>query len=363
MARIRFFNIKNSGFFEGKKKTPEFGELISVIKELSIWGENATEVINTATHQKMEGHSIVQSYLYDIHQNGNDFLITLWHEQTNSRGKVIALNGMNKLGAMSVVTSDFSGVKKPIPGVPGYYVIFGDQKVCVSVVHDEGSISSKRELEMFIKGFMHKFWPFTNIVKEDDGDGKLVDIYKYSATAGNYKRLNPRFSIEVTKNRTKIDMLLNNVDRVKGLVTEEIIESYQLDDRSNLRKLIGRVKGNNPIFEGESLYRQELKCKLSKENINQIVADYENDISNAVRSKFHRVGFMVDSSVVMVSDAIAEVELDLANVSRVNGVYNAEALLSKIVLFKQHALSLQLKIPDVIDSVQTGSTSLKTVKA
>jgi hypothetical protein len=306
-VKARFLNIEKCGFYLKRSRTLEFGSITSVFDDLLDWSSEIDNIENTKTFEGGELGQIKNVYFLDGYKSteNNDFVLILWNESENSNGKMYGINPSQPVGSRDMLSTEFLD-PSAIPGVPSYFWIISDKKLCICMKFGH-SVQGKIPFDHYINSFLSNFSSFRILNSKDE----IVGYSKDGSSSDDGSTMCPRFETKTAVNdAVKLD-IVSKSGSITHIIKKETLDYNDIDDRSSIEKFFSGLLADVPQVKGvESRHvYHRMQFSPTSDQVTEIIDAYR---SRSSQSNITHAGFQFsDSSTVMLDRVSISQEIDL----------------------------------------------------
>lgn len=302
-AKIKFFDIKQCGYYRHGKGTPEYGDVSDTLEKLAAWAKDGRELINTITYEPKPEDDIFNTYFCDHHRTFNgDTVLTLWNEAANDEGAIYGMKPKDKPGSRAMMKTGFED-KEAIPGFPSYFWFIPQIGKFASIKFNH-SAQGKRNLDHYLNGFLANMSPYRVIDEDGDIIGYSADGKKLDVEHAIY----PRFNSINTKNDQIESELLANSSKITRMIKKETLDFTIPDTRKRFEKLFSGLLENAPKDKIERDITHNFQFKPTNAQLKEIIKNFNSDEKNHLLKD---VGFVVRGKHIMLSGMSVAFPMDL----------------------------------------------------
>ncbi len=197
-ATIHVYRLEKFGYYEMHGKTPAFGSVATVLRELRGWIKDKDHD-ETATIRGDQESPDKRTFCLEVRANADsgDFLVTLWNETTAANSKLASLVLNSRVGDPVVTVTD-----PPENSATGYatYFWFIPEHDVVAAVRYLAPSGGRGRVTKYLQEFMRYFG--VHPVRED-GDPDPYNVKGYRAEKGG--DMYPKFTRPLCITRPAVD--------------------------------------------------------------------------------------------------------------------------------------------------------------
>lgn len=290
-ADLIFYDIKRFGLYDSWNNPPKCLNAKETLVQLQTWGVSTGKpLVETSTYEA--SGKLLRSYLWDLveDQTTGTWLLALWNEVENKKGKVAVVSGNNKVGHADV--SETGAKKGDIPGFMTLFWILPKKNLIVSVkIGDQTSLGID-QLRAYLIGFSSAFSEQIIRTNPKDKTHTAYTDQKKDPSSDEDKRvpnskLNLSIQIVPTRYTGEIDFIKRNAHSVTKLIRKIKVEtgntkSFWNSVADNLSDLF-----NNSIPNEKRFVKVEYPTNIGKDDVSQYEKDYvAHDMSEAYDMTF-----------------------------------------------------------------------------
>ncbi|MDD9180737.1 MULTISPECIES: hypothetical protein [Aliivibrio] len=330
-AKFTFYNIEKCGYYTFGSTDPIFSGVTDVFAKLALWGADGRELENTTTYEHDRDNEIMRTFYVDSATCPvtNDIFLTLWNEVENDNGKIYGMAPNKKPGNTEILETGFDGLA--IPGFPSYFWFSPENNVFASIKFDH-STSGKKNLELYMNGFLSNKSPYRVFNEEDVVIGYSQDG-KY---AKGCDKNHPRFLAKKRKNNKLEAELLANLSNIRKFVKKESLLYSTPDDRQLIERVFSRLLDNPPAFSKSKDIMHEVAFEPSAGQLKKIISNFYDNEDETLKN----AGFIYNTGKrVMLKGINVSFKFNLDVTKFEAHVINVEALLKAVRLSRVELLA------------------------
>lgn len=324
-ARIKFYDIKKCGYYLRAAQKPLFGGINDTLPKLDAWARSpGRTLVNTTTYEPDPDKDILNTYFCDWFRpnGGSDSVLVLWNEVQNDKGVIYGMSPDATPGERAMRATDF-GDEPAIPGSPSYFWFIPDLGVFATVIFDH-SMSGKRNLDFFIKGYMANKSPYRVF---DPNDRNKVIGYSRNGSADSNSASTLSHFVATGRKQDELEQeLLQNRHKIRRMIKRETLQYTSQDGRNWIERIFSGLTDNTPEFDNSvRTISHELQFEPTVPQIRQIVNSYSE---RGPQSSIKNIGFVYnDQTRVMLSGKSVTAKTELNVTRRANQIVRPQSLL------------------------------------
>ncbi|WP_429158125.1 hypothetical protein [Aeromonas media] len=335
-VKFSFYRIDECGYYNYGKEVPAFGSVSQILKDLHAWGMDKS-IENTKLYEPADGSNYLSTYLFNIRQNKNDWLLTTWNETPATEAGVPSVLKDSKVAAPGVIINDIKA--DSIPGYATYFWFLPDENLFASVRFRKRPLTGQPQMRKYIESALSLISSCVVLATkaEVDGTHKILGYRDPSLGSADLPKPQPqpRFNTSLAHKAGNRELIRQNASRISKIYRKETLQLKHMDKREWWQSALQRFG----ISAGTDYSRTDevnIKYEISPESfdIQQVNAMIKSwDDSEETRSDWDDYGFgFVGSSTtphwLSYSTLKASAELDV--VWDNDEVVNADNLLKQL---------------------------------
>lgn len=271
-ARISLFTISRCGYYGFRKTDHKFCTLSETLTALDNWAKGKS-LRQTKTFEVRDGEDLCPVYLFDIHQSGDNWLITTWNETNKFVGGVASVKGGSRVGAATVDLTDLD--PDSIPGFPTYFFIVPSQNILASVRFSHAA-TGQAGLREYVRSYLELFSPYVVMGPDESGDA-VVKGYRKSVTEVVSTSINPHFDTRELRNPGKLDEMRQNVHKIRKLTRKATLELNQPADLRLWQSMLARLNLSRHEGTGQKVsVKYDLTSTVTVDELNAMIEAWES---------------------------------------------------------------------------------------
>ena len=344
MDKFKFnsYTIDACGYYSrGKLK---FGSLLETLLDFQSWVKNKNLNETCTFSPDNEKGEILPVYCFDIavSNNHDDIILITWNETETIESGMASVNGLDPVGNPNVETT-----KVPtghIPGYPTYFWFSIPYNSLVTIRLDKNRLNGHQGLRLLLEGFLSKFSKHVVIEHSEDNEhnndniiNEVVLGYQENQEKELCTKVSPRFWTSVKKIDGELDLIRHNRSKISKLLRKDCLHTMEKTDNNLLQRLFENM-GGRPLINSETKIQYEISIvDLKEQELNNIIEKWNND-----PEEWSNVGFKIDGipEPKWLSHSIVKKDIEINVEKTEKGILKAESLLSKIIHYKEHLISL-----------------------
>ena len=302
--KLDFYDIEKFGYYKYGEENPECGSCSEILNNLKVW-TNGLDIAKTNVFANSDANSAIKhaycAAILDNPRNGS-FLLNLWNEIPNDKGKIMSLNSSDTVGNGTINTTNVPAGS--IPGVPTYFWFLPSKKLFACVKLDDAIFSGKNEMEKYILGFMLFHSKYVNEIDESSESDYEKHKFVFSQNGENIK-LYPKFKSKLAVSKTNTEYLINNVEKIRGIIRKECV-SLRNHEKLSLINRIAQFMQLQELQESDSKIRYKFEYDYSP-----TLEEIKNIIEHSQSFDFNNedMGFKLrNDKIIWLSNSVCKTE-------------------------------------------------------
>jgi len=346
-ARIKFYTVKECGYFKHGKENPAFGDLANILNQLENWATGASlDLVDTKTYEADEGDDgLYPAYCFDIQHEANtgDYLLTTWNEIPTTEGqRVASVKPNSKVGSADVDLTELP--EDNIAGYATYFWFAPSEGVFASIKFDTSRLANgHRQLKKYMSEFMAKWTSYA--VRERKNGSTEFEVNGYAAT-GKEKDAEhhyPRFTSAPMRTETSEQRIKSRQPLIRKVIRKNKIGSGLVTGASLswFQAVFGYLMaGTKKVSPPDDPVRAkyEVSHTPSSGELDSMIATWkENQDDN---SKWDDLGFQFkgESGTIWLSDSLIKDDIELEVDRKNDEVVTANSILKSVTKMRSHLL-------------------------
>lgn len=329
-ATITFYKIHKAGYYLYGATDPAFGNTLSLLQDLTSWAAGKT-LKQTKTYEAND--EVLPSYLLDVKNDGDNFVLLLWNEVPTTDQSVPSVEENAQFGTDPEVI--FNAIQQgSIPGFATYFWFIPSLNLVASIKLNH-ALTGQKAMQCYLQHFLKQSSSHVvaERVEKDDGTQEVV-IKGYKVNPEDdvlsKKKHYPQFSVGLVKNPGKHDIIrqnANNISKIEKIVELDVAKA---DDFSLWQKLLNHMHISHPQNADVSTkIRYELSPDVDLNDIDGMIDDWNDN--NDTASCDYGFTFTGDSKMYWLSRSLARTKFPL-NLERQDAEFvNSTSLLSELI--------------------------------
>ncbi len=291
-CKISFFRLERCGYFKGNSITPEYGDISSILSQLSNWSQGKqlalTQTFDRVT--KPNGDQELPVFLYDLKRTGNEWLLLIWNQVPATNSQVASVMANGTVGNAPIHMNPVQ--PGSIPGFATYFWFLPDRGVFANIrfQHAAGGHSA---LQTYFRGFLERCSDHVSFCP--GGVGGLFDLeiegYKMSSTDST-RSLHPRFRSSVYTKAGEHALLIENARKITKILRKTKLELQTSEDLALWQKMWRKIRSTQPLPQTDAVSVQyEMKASMTSEEVAEIIESQVNDVGT--QSTWDDIGFQL----------------------------------------------------------------------
>ena len=335
-AKITVYKITACGYYKrGESAAPQFGSLSETLRDLRHWISG--KLLGETKTYSADADVRPPTYVVDVTECQDDWLLTLWNELETTDGKVASIDGLAQVGRANVTMTEFE-----VGSIPGFatYFWFMPHVGFMATVRFQHAAGGQLSMNKYLRCFLSQF--STNVVlaaeKNEHGD---IDIMGYRASpSADVTHCKPQFKTALLRKPGPIDFLLEHAEQIRKVSKKEVLNIAERSKRIWWQNLLVNLHLETPIarhHEVKVSYEVEVGG-LSPDQLQTIVDAWQAEDQDANNYGFDLKGesgrtYWLDHA--FVKDTVT------VDVQRQNDeILAAESLLEALRRHRRHLLVL-----------------------
>lgn len=280
--RVTLFGINECGYYRRGEDSPEFGNIDSILLNLSEWadGEQLSETKLSETDIE---NGVFPIYLLNIKRTLNGWAIACWNEVPATDGKIGAIKLDTRVGDdLDIAWSNFDD--DAIPGFPSYYWINTQLNIVAAIAPKLWSNSIK-SLEKYLKDFMRSFSEY--VILSDDND-----IIGYSEGDEVVENLLPKLKISLLKRINELDYVVEHFQEITKISKKGLLKQLSVVDSGVQTGIVRWLSGDprKEVVARDAQVKVVLEYSPTQEEVIEMIR--EEDQSERA-SRWDDLGFYI----------------------------------------------------------------------
>lgn len=280
--RVTLFGINECGYYRRGENSPEFGNIDSILLNLSEWadGEQLSETKLSETDIE---NGVFPIYLLNIKRTLNGWAIACWNEVPATDGKIGAIKLDTRVGDdLDIAWSNFDD--DAIPGFPSYYWINTQLNIVAAIAPKLWSNSIK-SLEKYLKDFMRSFSEY--VILSDDND-----IIGYSEGDEVVENLLPKLKISLLKRINELDYVVEHFQEITKISKKGLLKQLSVVDSGVQTGIVRWLSGDprKEVVARDAQVKVVLEYSPTQEEVIEMIR--EEDQSERA-SRWDDLGFYI----------------------------------------------------------------------
>jgi len=335
-VKFSFYRIDECGYYNYGNKTPAFGSISQILKDLKNWGDDKT-IENTRLYEPVDGSNYLSTYLLNISQHNRDWLLTTWNETPAVEAGVPSVIKDSKVAAPGVVINDIKA--NSIPGYATYFWFLPDDNMVASVRFRKKTLTGHPQMRKYIESALGIISSCVVLAKKHEADGthKILGYQDPSLGSTDLPKPQPqpRFNTSLAYRAGNRELIRQNANKISKICRKETLQLQLVDKRAWWQSALQRV-GINTGSDYNSTDEVKIKYEISPESfdIQQVDAMIKNwDDSEGSRSEWDDYGFGFvgnSSKLYWLSHSTLKASVELDVVWDNDEVVNAENMLKQL---------------------------------
>ena len=269
--KLSFYRITSCGYYPWGKKTAKFGCLNDTLMQLRGWTQGK-KLAHTKTYEPKGGGNELSTYLVDVSQLNNAWLLTLWNEAHNTDGTVTSINGNAPVGKASVSENEVEDGH--IPGHATYFWILPADDLVVSL-RFQHLTTGMPTMSKYLQNFLCNF---TSHVVLDNADQFKVVGYQKDAHS-TPENLNALFRTKLCSKPGSLENIRNNAAAIRKIKKKSTLNLKDKASKSLWQKLLVDLHlADHQTLQHEVDIQYEVDVlSLSKEEVNEIIDQWDSE--------------------------------------------------------------------------------------
>lgn len=323
-AKVTFYSIDQCGYYKWGSSESEFCTLADALDSLNDWARDKT-LIETKVYEPSDGANTLASYLLNIQQGNDSWLITMWNEVPSTGGKVASVIATSNVGDADVRMNNI-----PANSIPGFatYFWFLPQLGVFASIRFQHQLTGQKEMQQYMEGYLFQYSPYVVLTPPDQETD--LEILGYAENDGDdAERLQPRFRTSIYKKAGQHEVLLERSDDIRKIIRKAELQLNTDEDIDTWQKalVLMRLRDVQPN-DDSIMIKQEVNCSISREELSEIIERWnEQDESQIDDFGFK---FSGDSKIYWLRSSLAR-DIFTLDVERDNDeVVNSQSLMSAL---------------------------------
>lgn len=324
-ATLTFYSISQFGYFKRGNDNPLFGDLPTILSELSSWATN----LNSLAATRVNGIDRRGCYLVEAERIGQteNFLVVLWNESHNEDGRVPSIFLDSEKGNPKIAENDIE--EGSIPGFPTYFLFLPSRRKIVTI-RFQGDSSCLQNISLYLQGFMRFF---SKHVVGEKVDG-VFTIHGFRADPSDTEeppcRAAPRLRLRLVPKPSAAAEIMVNHPKIRAVIREEFLNTRLPVEQSKLSKLLDFLhpgRAGAPIVSESLKTVVEVDYKPSAEELQALIDDFSSsDDANNCDLGFKMSG---ESGTRWLGRGSLQEKMDF-DIVRLNGVVQLNGLVQAL---------------------------------
>lgn len=327
-ATITLYHIKACGLYKGaRSRQPEFGELSSILGDLSRWGDGQY-LEDTKTFDPEENSDIFPVYLADIATLDGDWLVAMWNEVPESEGGIAAVTGRSHVGSPTVeITEKKQGT---IPGFATYFWFIPERDV-LATIRLQRPFTGQQAMQLYMDNFIRYYCSHVVHNVDTSGSDDISPVGYVRRPGDEPLSLHAKFRTQLCRLPSEIDQLARSAPDIYKVSKKETINLLTTVQRTRWESL-GNIF-NLPSLSLDNRKKARLEyttdISMTDEDVLAAYADWES--SNGPENGTD-IGFKLrgTSNFVWFSGSIARDEIDVELSNTTPEFYDPAVLLQSL---------------------------------
>lgn len=275
IVKCNFYNINECGYFKRGTNEHQFGSITEILSDLYEWSQNK-DIQQTKLFSPAGGSDLFPTYLLNVVETGEDWLLTTWSQVPSSKSGVASVMGSSKVDEPAVVMNAIQAGS--IPGFATYFWFIPELSLFASVRLKNRTQTGQAGMQKYIETALSKISSYTHVVpapvpKEES------KILGYALPDGEPQMLYPRFKTSVARNKGNIEYILQNAENISKVCCKETLELNKPIENDLWQSAL-QLMGLKKARECERKDSVQLKYEFSPETfganeVKQIIAAWE----------------------------------------------------------------------------------------
>lgn len=325
-TNITFYQIKQCGYFAFGEDAPAFGNTLSLLKEVAEWSKGKT-LIETKLNEPVG--EILPTYLLDIQEFGEAWLLTIWNEVPSTRQNVASVMATSAVGKADVVMNEIK--KGSIPGFATYFWLHPDKGVFASL-RFQHLVTAQKAMQEYLESFLELAASHVVSTAQVQEVAELEILgYRKDPSDENseVQRLYPKFRTQMVRRPGKHAMILKNSDRITRVERSTLLKLDRPEDLDTWQHFLRWTKIHQPQQRPDRMrIRYRLTTPVSHQDVESMIEAW----NQGAEKQWDDYGFVFRGSadIHWLSHSLARSEQDLDvdrdNDEVVNGLSILKAL-------------------------------------
>lgn len=328
-ASVTMYEISKCGYFSGRNKAPDFGNLPEILKDMKSW--SATKNLeDTITYEPTD--DLFPTYLYNIKEFKGTWLLTIWNRTPSTQGNVASVMGNSVVGNAKVVMNKIQ--KGSIPGFATYFWVIPSKGVFANI-RFQHAFSGQPAFQQYMQSYLESCSSY--VALDPNPANADIEILGYREDVQNDPEdYAPRFQTNLFRKPGPHLYLASNADKIQRIIKKTKLALNDAGDLSNWQTFL-RWSYINPANKHKPAdfinMSYTVGVNVNRADVLQIIKEWsEND-----ERQWDDFGFKLkgDPKTHWLSHAIARNDFEL-DVTRENDeVVDSDSLMQ--ALYKARA--------------------------
>lgn len=266
-ATITFYQIEECGYYRRRDKAAVFGETAVTLRNLAQWSRGKRVSLTKLWELTEQNDDQLPVYLFDMKQDGGDWLIATWNEVSSTENAVLSIAEQSVVG-MRAETHANEVVDRTIPGFPAYFWFLPDRGV-MATIKFERTPAAKDAMVMYLLHYMRQESPY--VVQDDDGN--IIGYEDATATERTTGKPYPRFKVSPYAKPGEVDLILRSRESIRKIVRSGVLHPNNAVDTAAFGGLLAFLRGvkRNRSVVGEQKVKIEMDLTPTADELKSMV--------------------------------------------------------------------------------------------
>jgi len=328
-ANVLFYEVTRCGYYSTNRSTGlQFGSLAEILPQIRSWAAPLQLGQRKTVDVREEGGPL-GTYLLDIRESPDLWVVSLWNETETTDGNYAALRVNQQIGDTDVVlTPQPAGT---IPGYATYFVVMPSRSLIAGVRFARPGYNFAA-LDSFMRGFLTTRSPCVATETVDVGIGLEVAVVGYRRPGDPTPLpLTARFRTRMRSLPGDEEELIQNVDRISKIERKATLTMRSEENRTFFQSVLGQLGLRDHAMGTNNVkVRYGIDATLTELELRQMIAEWR---ANHGDQGYDDLGFAyrgATNDVKWLDGIRSKAEIDL-EIRRDNAeVINAESILTEV---------------------------------